>query len=182
AALAAALEVRRGLGETAPTVGFDGVRRRPAGGSFADQALFDLLTAAWRADALDGDQDKDALAYLQTQLAPLTRTTADTAAAETKDSASAAPAPAAGTVRDARAARPGRFRRLRRSWAAPSLPGLFGLFVGLFVGLVIWLVIGSSSASAMVGGIGLDNPRTTAGTARTHPNTSRPTGLECSAL
>ncbi len=96
AALAAALEVRRGLGETAPTVGFDGVRRRPAGVSFADQALFDLLTAAWRADALDGDQDKDALAYLQTQLAPLTRTTADTAAAETKDSASAAPAPAAG--------------------------------------------------------------------------------------
>ena len=74
AAVAAALEVRRGLGEPAPTVGFDGVRRRPAGVSFAGQALFDLLTAAWRApDALDGEQAKDAVAYLQTLADPLTR-------------------------------------------------------------------------------------------------------------
>ncbi|MEV0227480.1 hypothetical protein [Streptomyces sp. NPDC050704] len=58
AAVAAALEVRRGPGETAPTVGFDGVRRRPAGVFFADQALFDLLTAAWRAAALAGDQER----------------------------------------------------------------------------------------------------------------------------
>nr|AHE39225.1 hypothetical protein pFRL3_448 [Streptomyces sp. FR1] len=94
AAVAAALEVRRGLGEPAPTVGFDGVRRRPAGVSFADQALFDLLTAAWRADALTGEQAKGALAYLQTQLAPLTRPTGDTAAAETKNGTSAVtPAP-----------------------------------------------------------------------------------------
>ncbi|MGW0868205.1 hypothetical protein [Streptomyces sp. NPDC002611] len=84
AAVAAALEVRRGLGEPAPTVGFDGVRRRPAGVSFADQALFDLLTAAWRADALTGEQAKDALAYLQTLADPLTRP------------ATAGPAPAAG--------------------------------------------------------------------------------------
>ncbi|MFD9038682.1 hypothetical protein [Streptomyces bottropensis] len=88
AAVAAALEVRRGLGEPAPTVGFDGVRRRPAGVVFADQALFDLLTAAWRApDALDGEQAKDALAYLQTLADPLTRPTTTTgpgvAAAET---------------------------------------------------------------------------------------------------
>ncbi|MEU9737427.1 hypothetical protein [Streptomyces sp. NPDC048002] len=89
AAVAAALEVRRGLGEPAPTVGFDGVRRRPAGVSFADQALFDLLTAAWRADALTGEQAKDALAYLQTLADPLTRP------------ATAGPAPAAAAAETA---------------------------------------------------------------------------------
>ncbi len=78
AAVAAALEVRRGLGESAPTTGFDGVRRRPAGVVFTDQALFDLLTAAWRADALTGEQDKDAVAYLQILVAPLTRPAGDT--------------------------------------------------------------------------------------------------------
>ncbi|MEU6673780.1 hypothetical protein [Streptomyces sp. NPDC046925] len=83
AAVAAALEVRRSLGEPAPTVGFDGVRRRPAGVVFADQALFGLLTAAWRADALDGEQAKDAVAYLQTLADPLTRPAPAAAAAET---------------------------------------------------------------------------------------------------
>ncbi|MFJ8902960.1 hypothetical protein [Streptomyces sp. NPDC102370] len=82
AAVAAALEVRRGLGESAPTTGFDGVRRRPAGVVFTDQALFDLLTAAWRADALTGEQDKDAVAYLQILVAPLTRPAGDTALTE----------------------------------------------------------------------------------------------------
>ncbi|MFJ3279011.1 hypothetical protein [Streptomyces halstedii] len=101
AAVAAALEVRRGLGEIAPTVGSDGVRRRPAGVFFADQALFDLLTAAWRADALAGDQDKDAMAYLKALVTPLTRPDGATApAAETKDgtttSVTATPAPAGG--------------------------------------------------------------------------------------
>ncbi|MFE5374017.1 hypothetical protein [Streptomyces mirabilis] len=100
-AVAAALEVRRGLGEIAPTVGSDGVRRRPAGVFFADQALFDLLTAAWRADALAGDQDKDAMAYLKALVAPLTRPVGATApAAETKNgtttSVAATPAPAGG--------------------------------------------------------------------------------------
>ncbi|MFE0356447.1 hypothetical protein ACFW2K_38805 [Streptomyces nigra] len=99
AAVAAALEVRRSLGEPAPTVGSDGAPRRPAGVVFADQALFDLLTAAWRADALAGEQAKDALAYLQTLVTPLTRPTGDTApAAETKNGTSAvtpAPDPAA---------------------------------------------------------------------------------------
>ncbi|MEU2982627.1 hypothetical protein ABZ678_38590 [Streptomyces hirsutus] len=86
AAVAAALEVRRGLGEIAPTVGSDGVRRRPAGVFFADQALFDLLTAAWRADALAGDQDKETMAYLKALVAPLTRPAGATApATETKN-------------------------------------------------------------------------------------------------
>ncbi|MEW2259701.1 hypothetical protein [Streptomyces sp. NPDC047869] len=97
AAVAAALEVRRGLGEIAPTVGSDGVRRRPAGVFFADQALFDLLTAAWRADALAGDQDKEAMAYMKALVAPLTR---PAPAAETKNgtttSVAATPAPASG--------------------------------------------------------------------------------------
>ncbi|MDQ1005830.1 hypothetical protein QFZ82_000315 [Streptomyces sp. V4I23] len=90
-AVAAALEVRRGLGESAPTVGFDDVRRWPAGVIFADQALFDLLTAAWRADALAGDQERDAVAYLQALVAPLARAAGDTApAAELKDGTAAA--------------------------------------------------------------------------------------------
>ncbi|EGX56744.1 MULTISPECIES: hypothetical protein [Streptomyces] len=96
AAVAAALEVRRGLGERAPTVGFDGVRRWPAGVSFADQALFDLLTAAWRADALTGEQANDAVAYLQTLVASLTRRAGDTApAAKTKDGTTTSTAPPA---------------------------------------------------------------------------------------
>lgn len=100
-AVAAALGLRRGLGEIDPAVGSDGVRRRHAGAFFADQALADLLTAAWRADGLPGDQEKDAVAYVQTQLAPLTRPAgAPAPAAETKDdtttSVAAAPAPAGG--------------------------------------------------------------------------------------
>ncbi|MEV7889902.1 hypothetical protein ACWD3I_24930 [Streptomyces sp. NPDC002817] len=103
ASVAAALDLCRGLGQMAPAVGFDGVRRRPARVSFADQALADLLTAAWRAGALDGDQEKDALAYLQTLAAPLTRRAGPTGpAAETKDATPLAatptptPTPAAG--------------------------------------------------------------------------------------
>lgn len=100
AAVAAALGLRRGLdlGDIAPTVGFDGVRRRHAGAFFADQALADLLTAAWRADGLPGDLEKDAVAYVQTQLAPLTRPAgAPAPAAETQDdTTTSAPAPAGG--------------------------------------------------------------------------------------
>ncbi|MFJ9380179.1 hypothetical protein [Streptomyces sp. NPDC101455] len=100
-AVAAALEVCRALGEVVPAVGFDGVRRRPARVFFAGQALFDLLTAAWRADGLDGDLEKDAVAYVQAQLAPLTRPAAATScAAESKDSTTTAvaTAPAGGPV------------------------------------------------------------------------------------
>ncbi|MFF4205768.1 hypothetical protein ACFYZ8_34535 [Streptomyces sp. NPDC001668] len=98
AAVAATLEVRRGFGEPTTAVGFDGVRRRPAAVSFADQALFDLLTAAWRAGALDGEQEKDATAYLRTLAAALTRPAGDTARpGEPQDGTFAAtPTPAAG--------------------------------------------------------------------------------------
>ncbi|MEU9348978.1 hypothetical protein AB0D74_48055 [Streptomyces sp. NPDC048278] len=99
AAVAAALGLRRGLGEPAPTVHFDGVRRWPARVSFADEALFGLLTAAWRGDALDGEQDKDAVAYLQTLVAPLTRAAGDTApAAQAKDATATAAAAGPGTA------------------------------------------------------------------------------------
>ncbi|GHE39152.1 hypothetical protein GCM10017771_57830 [Streptomyces capitiformicae] len=50
---------------------------------------------------------------------------------------------------------PGRFRRVRRLSAASAVsPAVWLVDV-----LVNWLVIGSSSASAMVSGIGLDSPR-----------------------
>ncbi|WP_432158559.1 hypothetical protein [Streptomyces sp. bgisy153] len=81
AAVAAALEVRRGLGEPALTVGFDSLPRRPAAVSYADEAVFDLLTAAWRTDALAGDLEKDAVAYLQALAAPLTRPARNAASA-----------------------------------------------------------------------------------------------------
>ncbi|WP_206305150.1 hypothetical protein [Streptomyces sp. B29(2018)] len=92
AAAAAALELRRALADAASVTGFDGVRRWPAGAFAADQALFGLLTAAWRTGALTEDQDEDAAAYLQTLAAPLTRSAPDTGPApRTADGAAAAP-------------------------------------------------------------------------------------------
>ncbi|WP_020684239.1 hypothetical protein [Streptomyces prunicolor] len=101
AAVAAALAVRRSLGEIAPAVGSDGVRRLPAAVFFADQALFDLLTAAWRADALAGDQDKDAMAYLKALVAALTRSAAAEAKDGTTTSAAATPASGPGAIASA---------------------------------------------------------------------------------
>ncbi|MFE2424414.1 hypothetical protein [Streptomyces hokutonensis] len=94
AAVAAALDLRRGFAETGPTVGKDGIWRRPAGMSFAGQALFDLLTAAWRADGLAGDLEKDAVAYLHALADPLTHPAED--AEETGDVATAAAGDSAG--------------------------------------------------------------------------------------
>lgn len=72
--VAAALELRRGLGEQVPKVGPDGVRRWPAVVSFTDQALFDLLTRAWRTDTvLDADLEAAALDRLQALADDLTR-------------------------------------------------------------------------------------------------------------
>ncbi|MET8631787.1 hypothetical protein [Streptomyces sp. NPDC004680] len=73
-AVAAALELRRGLGEPVPKVGPDGVRRWPAVLSFTDQALFDLLTRAWRTDTvLDADLEAAALDRLQALASDLTQ-------------------------------------------------------------------------------------------------------------
>ncbi|MFI1530663.1 hypothetical protein [Streptomyces griseus] len=94
AAAAAALELRRALVDAGPAsvTGFDGVRRWPAGVFAAGEALFGLLTAAWRTGALTDDQDEDAAAYLQTLAAPLTRSAPDTEPApRTADGAVAAP-------------------------------------------------------------------------------------------
>ncbi|MGW6958793.1 hypothetical protein [Streptomyces chartreusis] len=70
-AVAAALDLHRRLDERASDVGeSDG---RSTAVYFADQALFDLLTLAWRTDtALADEQEKAALAHLHAQAAPLT--------------------------------------------------------------------------------------------------------------
>ncbi|MEU6184022.1 hypothetical protein [Streptomyces coeruleorubidus] len=81
AAVTAALEVRRGLGERTPEAGDDGVHRRPAAVFFADQAVADLLTRVWRTrTALAAGQEAAALAHLYALAAPLTRPAGDVAA------------------------------------------------------------------------------------------------------
>ncbi|MFI7089635.1 hypothetical protein ACIBUR_39375 [Streptomyces anulatus] len=77
-AAAAALELRRALSGAASVTGFDGVRRWPTAVFAADEALFGLLTAAWRTGALTEEQDEDAAAHLQALAAPLTRPAPDT--------------------------------------------------------------------------------------------------------
>lgn len=77
AAVTAALDLSRGLPESTPETGpDDDIRRWPAAGHFADEALFGLLTHTWRTGAgLADDQEAAALAYLHALAAPLTRTT-----------------------------------------------------------------------------------------------------------
>ncbi|WP_328508287.1 hypothetical protein OG981_53795 [Streptomyces mirabilis] len=71
AAVTAVLDVRRRLDETAPAASAAAVENRSAAVSFADQALFDLITTVWRTGtALPGDQEKTILARLHAQ-APL---------------------------------------------------------------------------------------------------------------
>ncbi len=74
AAATAVLDVRRRLDETAPASSAAAAEDRSAAGSFADQALFDLITTVWRTDtALPGDQERTILARLHVLAAPLTR-------------------------------------------------------------------------------------------------------------
>jgi hypothetical protein len=92
AAVAAALDLRRGLGGIVPTVGSDGVRRWSAGMSFAGQALFDLLTVAWRGEGLAGDLEKDAVAYLHALVDPLAHPVGDAGEVEEAGEVAAAAA------------------------------------------------------------------------------------------
>ncbi|MET8647671.1 hypothetical protein [Streptomyces sp. NPDC004675] len=89
AAVTAVLDVRRRLDETAPT-GAAAAESRSAAGSYADQALFDLITTVWRTDtALPGDQEKTVLAACTPRRRPGPDTPVD------------APGPADGRTADA---------------------------------------------------------------------------------
>ncbi|MET8582215.1 hypothetical protein ABZX39_15190 [Streptomyces collinus] len=80
AAVTAVLDVRRRLDETAPATGAAAAVNRSVAGSFADQALFDLMTTVWRTGtALPGDQEKTIMARLHALAAPLARPAADQA-------------------------------------------------------------------------------------------------------
>ncbi|MGQ4364257.1 hypothetical protein [Streptomyces sp. SAS_272] len=72
AAVTAVLDVRRRLDETAAAASAAAVENRSAAVSFADQALFDLITTVWRTGtALPGDREKTVLARLCALAAPL---------------------------------------------------------------------------------------------------------------
>ncbi|WP_192583628.1 hypothetical protein [Streptomyces albicerus] len=91
-AVTAALDLHRRLNERAPATGTGEADSRSTAVHFADQALFDLLTLAWRTDtALADEQEKAALAHLHALAAPL----ADPAAVPA-DTLADAPGPAEG--------------------------------------------------------------------------------------
>ncbi|MFE2046382.1 hypothetical protein ACFXAZ_36770 [Streptomyces sp. NPDC059477] len=101
-AVTAVLGLRRHLDRPAPAA----AAGRGDGAFFAEQALADLLTAAWRTGAvLDHGQEKDVLTRLHALAAELTRPAADTGeagdgsapAGDAAAPARAAGAPAAGT-------------------------------------------------------------------------------------
>ncbi|MGY5124336.1 hypothetical protein [Streptomyces nigrescens] len=88
AAVTAVLDVRRRLDETAPANSAAAAEDRSAAGSFADQALFDLITTVWRTEtALPGDQEKTILARLHALAAPLARRPASVPASHTSGDA-----------------------------------------------------------------------------------------------